>query len=437
MTSRLASSLLGRGVAALAVVLVSVAAQAWPEAPRRRMPWEPPELRPLPLRLDEAPELPLLAPFRDPRGAPVTDFATYRSGPWGQWRRRLWYPLAPETPDDAPASAALGLPHLERSAGEDDPWLVHLRARPAAFPLRSEGNDAHWFVRHDEEQASGLRHARTTSVAALPADPLAIEERWVPPWLQRLDPDLASELLGTTGCGRGGACSPSAPFPGEAFLELWNALAPVARPIPEWQCRERPTIIGRYGGEQASFVLLRCDGSLADGALERLSVLARPPSVPAPEDLPAEPDPRAAPGEWVPGVRLLDPRLVWVLAKIADHFPRRAIYLYSGYRPGRGEIPEGHGSLHAHGRAIDLAVKGISNEELLAWCHELPDTGCGYYPKSRFVHVDVRPRSSGSTVWVDASSPGEPSRYVTDWPGVVEEGRVVWQPSAADVSSTD
>ena len=58
---------------------------------------------------------------------------------------------------------------------------------------------------------------------------------------------------------------------------------------------------------------------------------------------------------------------------------------------------------------------------------ELPDTGCGYYPRSRFVHVDVRPRSSGSSVWIDGSSPGEKSVFFPEWQGVVEKGRVVWK----------
>lgn len=423
MSARSLGPCLRRVLGAALTISVAATAQAWPEAPHRRMPWEPPEKRPLPLRLDEAPELPLLSPFRDPRGAPATAFAAYRSGPWGHWRRHLWYPLAIERPDDNGDAQPFGLP-LQAAAREGDLWLARLRGPRAAFPLRGEGDRAHWFVRHDEELAPGLRE--TTPTIALPADSLAIAERWMPPWLRRLDPDLATELLGSTGCGRGGACSPSAPFPGEAFVALWNALSPAAQPIPEWKCKERPTIVGRYGGEQSSFVLLRCDGSLAEGALERLSVLARPQSAAAPGVLPDEPDPRAAPGEWVPGVKLLEPRLVWVIAKLAEQFPRRPIYLYSGYRPLRGEAAEGHGSLHSSGRAIDLAVKGISNEELLAACFSLPDTGCGYYPRSRFVHVDVRPRSAGSAVWIDASSPGERSVYLPEWPGVVEKGRVIW-----------
>jgi hypothetical protein len=398
-------------LAATLVFAASTANASWPDAPPRRHPWDPPEKRPLPLRLDEAPELPLLRPFRDPKGPPATSYATWRTGPWAQWRERLWFPLASEVS-----------PPLGRDLTVDA-WLARQSEQPLGFPLQGESERDHWFVRRGDVSPRSLIGAR-----------LAVEERWVPPWLQRLDPDWANELLGVAGCGRGGRCSETAPFPGEAFVELWTAMAPVAAAIPESQCREQPTTIGRFGGEHASFLILRCDGSLADGALARLSVLARPQNVAAVDSLPDEPEPSAAAnGEWVPGVRLLDPRLAWVIARVGAEFKGHAIYVYSGYRPTtRSEVVGfegtiGHGSQHGAGRALDISVEGISNEELLAFVFELPDTGCGYYPRSRFVHVDVRPRSSGSSVWIDGSSPGEKSVFFPEWQGVVEKGRVVWK----------
>ncbi len=262
---------------------------------------------------------------------------------------------------------------------------------------------------------------------------LTIGDGIVPPWLRRLDPHWAAVLVGAAGCGRGGPCSFGETFPAAAFESLWSELAPLAFPIPEWQCKERPTSVRRLGSEKASFVLLRCDGSIADGALAELSILARPTSAARVESLPDEPDPRAPAGEWVPGVRLVDPRLLWLLAHISDHFRWKPIYLYSGYRPARAKEPPrdpeaapAHSSLHASGRALDIAIDGVDNEELLKLCFDLPDTGCGYYPHNRFVHIDVRPRSSGSSVWVDASAPGEPSAYIESWTGVVANGRVVW-----------
>jgi hypothetical protein len=63
-----------------------------------------------------------------------------------------------------------------------------------------------------------------------------------------------------------------------------------------------------------------------------------------------------------------------------------------------------------------MRVAGVSNEELSAFCKTMPDTGCGYYPNSSFIHMDVRSPGTGSVSWIDASGPGEPPRYVTTWP---------------------
>lgn len=405
LTSRYA--LLGAALAASLGVAHGGAAHAGSERPARATRVELPRQRPLPLRLDEVESLGLLTPFRDPLGPPTSALGTYRAGPWGGWQRRLWTSLGGE-----PASA--------RDPSEDG-WLARRVELPANFPHRHDGARSHFFA----------RHAERTDPLLGPAE-IAVADRWVPPWLQRLDPGYASELLASAGCGRGGTCSPGAPFPADAFTTLWSALAPAAYPVPEWRCRERKTRVCRFGGEQLSMPLVRCDGALADGALERLSVLARPKGVEAVEALPDEPDPAAPGGEWVPGVRLLDPRLVWVLARLVEDFPGKPLYIYSGYRPSekkeRSEGALGHGSLHGAGRALDIAIDGVPNEELLARCYRLPNTGCGYYPNSLFVHVDVRVRDGAAHhVWVDASAPGQPSVYLPEWPGVVERGRVVWR----------
>ena len=95
---------------------------------------------------------------------------------------------------------------------------------------------------------------------------------------------------------------------------------------------------------------------------------------------------------------------------IAHRFPGRPISLVSGYRP------QSRGSLHQSARALDLRVAGVTNEELVAFCKTLPDTGCGYYPNSSFVHVDVRNPGTGGVTWIDASGPGETPHYVKQWP---------------------
>jgi hypothetical protein len=201
------------------------------------------------------------------------------------------------------------------------------------------------------------------------------------------------------------------------------ALFPVtrARPCPRWRA-PKPVTVLRYAGERERLALVDCDGAVAPDVIDRLSSLARPPDAPRPAlPLPEEPSADAANGEWAPGVRLLEPRLVWVLVKIAEAFPQRAIVIMSGYRP------DSHSSLHRVGRALDLAVQGVSNEDLFDVCRTLSNVGCGYYPNGAFVHFDVRPWGSPRVRWVDDARPGEPSHYLDGWPGVIEPGST-WVP---------
>lgn len=210
----------------------------------------------------------------------------------------------------------------------------------------------------------------------------------------------------------------SAPLLGgdDSHLSL-DLLATSRTPSPR-ACARRPLTIGRYGAEQDTFSLLSCDGEVLPDAIDRLSVLLRPPGVERPElPLPEDPDPDArSRGEWVPGVRLVAPRLLWLLEQVGEAFPRKAIYVMSGYRAG------GHEGQHKKGRAIDLYVVGVPNEKLFKFCKRLPDAGCGYYPNSLFVHFDVRKPASGKASWIDVSGPGQPSQYVDTWPPTAASG---------------
>ena len=183
---------------------------------------------------------------------------------------------------------------------------------------------------------------------------------------------------------------------------------------PRWKS-PRPVSVVRYdGAEYTRMALVDCQGAIAADALDRLSVLARPPATPKPEmPLPLEPDEDAPGGEWLPRVKLLHPRLIWAVQKISEAFPNRSIFIMSGYRR------DAHGSYHQKGRALDLYVTGVDNADLFRYCHTLSDVGCGYYPNSKFVHVDVRPYGTHRVAWVDVSEPGAPSEYVTSWPGIL------------------
>jgi uncharacterized protein YcbK (DUF882 family) len=201
-------------------------------------------------------------------------------------------------------------------------------------------------------------------------------------------------------------------------------------------CFAPAVAIDRNGLEGESFSLTDCKGAVLADAREKFSVLARPWGTPRPElasrkkvkkpelrteskdkkDKPtgkakAEAETAEAnPQEIAPNVRLLDPGLISRVETIAKHYPGKGISLVSGYRP------KSRGSLHQTARALDLRVTGVSNEELVAFCKTITDTGCGYYPNSSFVHVDVRAPGTGSVTWIDASGPGEAPRYVAQWP---------------------
>lgn len=103
----------------------------------------------------------------------------------------------------------------------------------------------------------------------------------------------------------------------------------------------------------------------------------------------------------------IDPRLVALVAMVSDHFAGRTIEVISGYRPFTIKQYTPH-SNHNHGKAIDFRVVGVPNEVVRDFCRTLRNTGCGYYPNSVFVHMDVR---ATSAFWIDYSRPGEPPRY--------------------------
>lgn len=209
----------------------------------------------------------------------------------------------------------------------------------------------------------------------------------------------------------------------ESPLEL-ASIAPAPTPaMKQRKCAARtqplPVVVTSWGSDYDRLPLIDCDGNIEVDALDRISALARimgqkRPELPLP-DAPSPPE--AWPEEWVDGVRLLHPRLLWILQRIGQAFPKHTVHLMSGYRRDTRET-----SPHRMGRALDISVRGVSKERLFAFCMTLGDVGCGYYPHHPFVHVDVRPFGTPKLYWVDASQPGQRSQYVDNWPGVVENG---------------
>jgi uncharacterized protein YcbK (DUF882 family) len=99
----------------------------------------------------------------------------------------------------------------------------------------------------------------------------------------------------------------------------------------------------------------------------------------------------------------VDPRLLDLVYRIQLHFSAQEVRIISGYRTPRASGTSNHGK----GRAMDIVVPGASDEDVARFVREQGFVGCGVYPVSGFVHVDVRERSY---FWVDASGPGKKNR---------------------------
>jgi uncharacterized protein YcbK (DUF882 family) len=85
----------------------------------------------------------------------------------------------------------------------------------------------------------------------------------------------------------------------------------------------------------------------------------------------------------------MDPRLIAVLSRISQHFGDATVQIISAHRKPDGVVTS-EKSQHAFGTAADIRVAGVSVETLKEAAHALGATGVGVYPKSGFVHVDVR-----------------------------------------------
>jgi uncharacterized protein YcbK (DUF882 family) len=99
----------------------------------------------------------------------------------------------------------------------------------------------------------------------------------------------------------------------------------------------------------------------------------------------------------------IDPRVLDLVYRVQTHFGAHEIRIISGYRTPRKNGTSNHGK----GRAIDLVVPGATDEEVAKFAREQGFVGVGVYPRSGFVHLDVRERSY---FWIDTSGPGKRAR---------------------------
>jgi uncharacterized protein YcbK (DUF882 family) len=130
-------------------------------------------------------------------------------------------------------------------------------------------------------------------------------------------------------------------------------------------------------GESLDVAAVGDDGGFTAGDLDRVAHLLR-----------------SAGGEEHP----IDPRTLGLVYRIQTHFDVPEIRIVSGYRAPRA----GSRSNHGKGRAVDLIVPGVADEDVARYARDFGFVGVGVYPVSQFVHVDIRPHSY---FWVDVSGP--------------------------------
>lgn len=103
--------------------------------------------------------------------------------------------------------------------------------------------------------------------------------------------------------------------------------------------------------------------------------------------------------------RPIEPRLLTILSTVYDHYGGKQIEVLSGYRNQRRVS-----SNHYKGKASDIRIAGVHPKRLRDYVATL-DTGgmgLGIYPRSGFVHVDIRPLPSYR--WIDYSRSNPNSR---------------------------
>jgi uncharacterized protein YcbK (DUF882 family) len=167
-----------------------------------------------------------------------------------------------------------------------------------------------------------------------------------------------------------------------------HAAAFTGRVVPETALRVEPLghpsgdlhIVSVNSGEEVDVNIYNPDGSYNNDALAELNHVMRCRRTDAEKPM--------------------DLQLLVLLSHVYDHFGKKPLELVSGYRNQRKKT-----SNHYKATASDIRIEGIDPKKIEAFAETL-DTGgmgIGLYPRSHFVHIDVRPPPSFR--WTDFSPP--------------------------------
>lgn len=188
------------------------------------------------------------------------------------------------------------------------------------------------------------------------------------------------------------------------LLVLPGARPDDAQAEKRWGKPKRPGVVTfhrLYPSETKRITLLDSHGRVRRNALDQLTKLMRP------KNSKKRHEPH--------------PRLVRLLGQVSDHFGGRQLHIISGFRIAGGNTKDT--SRHVAGHAMDFRIPGVPLDVLRAYCSGFSRVGVGYYPRSKFVHLDVRTRDAR---WTDWSLSGEPAlKQNPEAPGPEAEAEAV------------
>ena len=95
----------------------------------------------------------------------------------------------------------------------------------------------------------------------------------------------------------------------------------------------------------------------------------------------------------------IDPKLYHLIYNIANRLKAKGIInIMSGYRSPvtndrlrRHNSAAAKGSFHVKGKAVDIRIPGYSTNAVRRVAVALGQGGVGYYPRSKYVHIDTGP----------------------------------------------
>jgi uncharacterized protein YcbK (DUF882 family) len=94
----------------------------------------------------------------------------------------------------------------------------------------------------------------------------------------------------------------------------------------------------------------------------------------------------------------MDEHLIGVLIAAARHFEVDRVDIVSGFRAPKYNLmlrkkgrAVARDSQHTKGNAVDFRLPGVPVARLRSWALSLKLGGVGFYPESKFVHVDTGP----------------------------------------------